>query len=415
MACFQVTDFTETFSKLFSRGECEEFSSESFLYESDHHQVLRYVILSLLSEQYPIVKKPIVDLQTMKKTKFDEALVSLLMRDDVTYDGLTYLEKLIVCNLSFIYDLVDEERVWKLTTSLSKTFSQKQKIMTYFLLQEEEARTQAFILLGYTLIDVALRSGLIMESQSIKERYYDTIEGVDKCFDTDISILAETIYLVTRNLPCHARPFENKDPCQSLNSFQADGFDLLFSFTGTNRGVGSIAFDQVRIVSFGPQVEDLGQVESYGITFKTSDTTHIQLKEEEDSYACRGWSRLHGDKDTWVEHDFRYRQNVFDMFVSFESFHNVEKSILESFFVCADEVRVDGRIVKKGSLNRYQAIARKVELVCGDEVVVISLKSDVMCQVVPLAGGEFYWSANFIISFEPESITSRLHLQFVRG
>ncbi len=416
MVSNQTTDFAELFATLFSSNQASSVisasSAKAFIKQSHEGCVLRSAIIVILAEYYQSLSAKGIDFQAIQRSPFDHALVDALSGKTVSIEELSFLEKIIICNVSFIFGGVDVKCVSKIAHVLTNTFTKNKEVMTLFLLEEEEARSKAFLLLGYTLLDLAIRSAILKDSLSTREQFYDVVESLDKCFDTDIDVLAESLYLVTRGIDCKHLDIKEDSDGQSLYSYQDGPLDVLLTFEGKNIGLGSIVFDHVKFVSFGPQVLDLGQIENYGINFSNHNRINVSLEENKSSWNCRGWSRIQGDLDVWVEHDLRIKENELDLFVSFESFKEDDPEIVECFFVCANEVAVDGKIVKKGSLNRHRSIARTLEIKEGDTTVLVEVLCGAICQVIPLAGGDYYWGSNFLVSFEPKDVNERIHLHF---
>ncbi len=200
----------------------------------------------------------------------------------------------------------------------------------------------------------------------------------------------------------------------SIISYTNSLADIALSFEGKGTGVGALAFDQVQVITFGPQVFGPGEMDKYGINFIAKEQGHFSTVEDRQQFSCRGWSRIQGDRDVWVEHDLRLGEEVIDLFIAFEGFGSSILTLSESFFVICDSVLVDHKTVRRGSLERYHGTARSMEWISGSEHIKLYLESKMTCQVIPLAGEEYFWGANFLISFEPEDFSKRMHLQFVK-
>ena len=410
------TDYADFFTQILQNGNLEDFSPDAYVNETPSQVILRYLIVILLADLFPEIEKPELDLHAHKQTLFDEVLLSIMNNKWHSLEGLSYLEKLIACNLSFIFKCSEPTFVGKVAKSLGFTFSERGHVMTKFLLKEEEVRTDAYLLLGYNLVDLVTRNGFLGCKGSIKELYYERIEEMEKSFETDLSILTEVIYLISRDLPLDDVDWSVEVPCLTLDNYKESGFNLLTAFTGSNRGIGSIAFEEVQIITFGPQIGEIGQSNTFGIDYLTNDQNHKIVAIDENRFDSRGWSRPSGSKDVWVEHHFKKFNEKFELIVSYEVFSSILLELSEIFYVTADEIRADGKIVKKGSLNRHKFFKKSVEIVLKNEVVKIELNSDALCQIIPLAGGSYYWAADFMIGFELEQEKEKqLHLTFSKN
>lgn len=406
------TDYADVFAKLLVDGCAEGVTFDSYIEEVSDQSVLRYLIVSLLGQLFPEINRPQLDLQTRKHSVFDEVVISLINGQWHSLVGLSYIEKLIACNLAFLFDCVEPSIVAKITKNLEYTFTERSHVMTKFLLQEEEARSDAFLLLGYNLVDLAARHGYTNCKTALKELYYERIEEMEKSFDTDLLVLAEVVYMVAREISCKKLDWSSEAKCQTLNSFRDGDLDLLVAYTGSHRGVGSLAFKDVQVVTFGPQVGDIGQSDCFGIDFFTSDQNYKSIEVTDDGMDFRGWSRPSGSRDVWVEHRLKKQEKNLELIVSYEIFSSQDIELSEIFYVRADEIRMDKQTIKKGSLNRHKSFDRRVEIVLNNEIVTIDLKSEAVCQIIPLAGGPYYWSSDFIVAFEFERGQEHLHLTF---
>ncbi len=200
----------------------------------------------------------------------------------------------------------------------------------------------------------------------------------------------------------------------SIITFSNSLLDLTLSFEGKGTGVGSLAFDQVQVITFAPQVSEVGELDKYGINFTSKDRQHVVVAKDRDQFSCRGWSRIQGDRDVWVEHDLRVNRDAVDLFIAFESFSSMPLILSECFFVACESVLVDQRMVRKGVLERVRGTPRTLEWISDKEHVKVYLESKMTCQVIPLAGEGCFWGADFMISLQPEDISKRIHIQIVR-
>jgi hypothetical protein len=72
------------------------------------------------------------------------------------------------------------------------------------------------------------------------------------------------------------------------------------------------------------------------------------------------------------------------------------------FYVRCDQLVIGGKTtLQAGALERYQGKAVPLELRSGNEKIFIE-PSDQEMQIIPLAGGEHFWGAHFLIAFPME-------------
>ncbi len=170
--------------------------------------------------------------------------------------------------------------------------------------------------------------------------------------------------------------------------------NIALFFQKSEIGFGSISFDNITVVSMGPHYFPLGEESLFGIYRRGGDLSDIAVAENKVS----GWSRaLAGDM--WVRLVAEKKGEKIYLKTSFE---NREKGELVAFafFVKAKEVEIGNKRIASGSLNRFQGSSAPINLFDEKGCVRLQVNERGPLQIIPLAGGEHFWGANFLIAFE---------------
>ena len=356
---------------------------QNYVDKSNDLHFIRYATSCVLFKRFAAFC-PIKWNRLLPMTSFDRALVLTLEGKKVFIEELTFLEKLFILSIALIFGNFDELFMKRMISDLIQCHGD----MGLFLLTEVEARSNACSILAGALLG---------------------IKTANPDLDNDLDLLALAIAAQEVRAPVESSLEEGR-----VISYQHSNIKSCFCFEGKGSGIGACFFEKIKVVNFGPQVLDIAEMEKYGIDYHSESGVFGLIEQSQGEFCCRGWSRLLGDRDVWIEHEIRIQEDRLDVFVAIERIHS-SKEFAECFFVVCDSVQVDQKNVKQGSLERYRGFTKALELEKEGECVNISLENDVICQVIPLAGENHFWGANFLISFEPREDTTRMHFQFVKS
>ena len=177
--------------------------------------------------------------------------------------------------------------------------------------------------------------------------------------------------------------------------------NIKVTYQGDHTGLGSIDFGSLAIVSMGPHYFPLGELSRFGIYREGPDFSDV----EESFNRISGWSKLiagdrsYGSGATWIQFNAEKNQNEIKLKAAFENGKG-EDPFAFVFFVKSEEIKVAEKKYLKGSLASYQGITSSIELACGNEKVVLTPQFKGPIQIIPLAGGDYFWGADFLIAFE---------------
>lgn len=172
-------------------------------------------------------------------------------------------------------------------------------------------------------------------------------------------------------------------------TFQIDNICLNYQ----KEGLGSIHFGAISVVAMGPHFFPMGEISRFGICRKSDDFSDIVCTENKVS----GWTRLLS-VDAWIYFVAEKQGDKVRLKALFENTLG-EEPFAFVFFVKAKEVEIEKKRYEKGGLNRFQGMSSLISFIHEKErVQLISEKGPL--QIIPLAGGEHFWGADFLVAFE---------------
>lgn len=189
-----------------------------------------------------------------------------------------------------------------------------------------------------------------------------------------------------------------------LLKFATPQMSIACALSGWNSGLMSYHKNHVAIVNCGPQVTPLDDLSSFGIDRSCSLNRRrfqeVVWDKSVYNFRLKGWTKAFA-LPLWLEVDFAFQAHK----LSFSCFIQEERprDNLNFVFYCkCQKVVIGGRTsLQAGDLNRYQGKALPLELCSNDENIFLEPSSDQEMEIVPLAGGEFFWGANFLVAFRP--------------
>ena len=194
---------------------------------------------------------------------------------------------------------------------------------------------------------------------------------------------------------------EGSEPDYGLIAKVTPDLSTAATACGAGTALGAIHKKNVKIPAFGPHFVPLGESSQFGLfrpanignaSFAdvTRSDSHITgwtpLIDPTSDTVCAGKSWMHfaltlEDEATHIE----------TMFIKEE-----EVSLSFVFFVRGDCIQINTTTLRPGSLERYEDKAEPI--VAGGELT-ITPHHDGRMQIIPLAGGDHFWGATFLIAY----------------
>ncbi|MCB1106645.1 MAG: hypothetical protein KDK76_00945 [Chlamydiia bacterium] len=199
------------------------------------------------------------------------------------------------------------------------------------------------------------------------------------------------------------------DQDQSLGyvRYQTGNLSLACSASGVNTGLGTLHKGGIHITSFGPHYPPLADSNYYGI-FRPSNGSRegfkdITIESEEERVRFKGWTRVIENSSTSPGAEWLF----FDIEGEGEKIHlKTRRSQCEEisplyfvFFVTAEKVQVGEREFFPKALDRFRGKCHKILFERGEEKMIIDPHFNGEMEVIPLAGREHFWSADFLLAF----------------
>lgn len=204
--------------------------------------------------------------------------------------------------------------------------------------------------------------------------------------------LLELAYPKCRALTMRAS-LENK--VEGLITINSHGFKYTSS-TKKKDGIGSITYKGMLIVpSFGPHLLPLGKSDLYGVAPSICEEGVVS------DHTVSMWNRVKS-KDFYGDHWMHTKVFAKEALFNIESFiwsEKKEESLSLIFFIRGESIQIDDRTYHSGGLERVYAKTSKVNVDIKGRVLEIHSKELQDVEIIPLAGQEFFWNSDFIISF----------------
>ncbi|QVL57209.1 MAG: hypothetical protein KFB93_07455 [Simkaniaceae bacterium] len=190
--------------------------------------------------------------------------------------------------------------------------------------------------------------------------------------------------------------------------YQYGDTSLASSAAGVNTGLGSIHKKGIHIVSMGPHYAPLADSDYYGI-FRLSNGSQegfkdLKIESGEEIGKFQGWTRMaspdEGEpSEEWLYFNLEAEREKIDLTVR-KSHHNELNPLFYVFFISADKGTIgEEKVLYPGILERYQGKTHQVVFEKGEEKVEITPHFDGEMKLIPLAGKDHFWSADFLLAF----------------
>jgi len=184
-----------------------------------------------------------------------------------------------------------------------------------------------------------------------------------------------------------------------------------FTFAGVNSGLGSIHIADVKILSFGPQTYPLGEMKNYGIFRQIHDSKSfddVKIVVNNDFSSIQGWTRLCIKKeseslgaDLWLYVKTKLTDNNTKLIFDFAE-QKINRSLTFTFYIKAKSCLVDDTTLLPSSLDRFEGKMPKQLSFRGKRgSISIKAKNEEKVHIIPLAGENCFWNANFLLAIDP--------------
>lgn len=188
---------------------------------------------------------------------------------------------------------------------------------------------------------------------------------------------------------------------KGVATYFGQNFSLACMANGKSTGIGAVYKGDVQIISFGPHFFPLGKMENFGI-FRPFEGTH-DIRKESEPFTYAFWSRLSDEgkpSDSWIDTEIKATDDQMEIKAKFLHFGEFKPHAFV-FFVKADKTVVNKfHEIHPMSLTRYQDQTAPIQF--NDGSLEIKPEYNGEMQIIPLAGKDYFWGANFLIAFATE-------------
>jgi hypothetical protein len=197
------------------------------------------------------------------------------------------------------------------------------------------------------------------------------------------------------------RPFA-EEMTVGMVKFTAQPGSMACTLSGWNSGLFSYHKNETAIVNCGPQAGSLDNLDAFGIERACSLASRgfQEMIWEKTAYHFRlkGWTKVFA-LPTWMQVDAFFEAQKLTLSCQLQE-NRPSQDLSMVFYGRCDQIGIGGKTtLQAGSLERYQAKSVPLELRSGSEIIFIEPLTEQEMQIIPLAGGEHFWGAHFLIAF----------------
>lgn len=217
------------------------------------------------------------------------------------------------------------------------------------------------------------------------------------------------------------------DPSTALVGYRSAGQHVFCTLHGEHTGLGTLRHEDIEIVNYGPQYLPLGDCLGFGVEGNALSDHGMRrsvIEWRPHSFVLKGCTRLVDQPSSspfgigqfrgiWMDVTQEYKKPHLYLRTAFLGLNGWE-SVAFSFFVKAKRCRTQSRqSLQPRTLDRYEGEVQTLSF--EGESALLELRplfySGTM-QVVPLAGGQNFWGADFLVSYPllPEQSRYEWHI-----
>ncbi len=259
-------------------------------------------------------------------------------------------------------------------------------------------RPSTLSLWHHALFTIAYRltgeRGFFTLSELAKEQAWDP-----EAFPIKLMVLAPSTMQPTLPSPYH--PFAEEITVGIMKFANAD-MSLMAQLSGWNSGLFSFHKNEVSIANAGPQVGSYDDVGKFGIcrTLPAKNRAFQEITWEKTAYHChlKGWTQLSA-LPLWIEMDARLQAGQASIEVVIQD-KTVEAPLSMVLFLKCNKLILGGKHhLETGTLETYDGKALTLELQGPTEKMALHPDPALSMKVIPLAGGDHFWGAQFLVAF----------------
>ncbi len=203
------------------------------------------------------------------------------------------------------------------------------------------------------------------------------------------------------------------DPSTALVGYRSLEQQIVCTLHGDHTGLGEVRLGDVEVVNYGPQYLPLGDCQGFGIegnALSDHGMRRSTIEWRRGSFTLKGCARLVDQPSStffeignfrgiWLEINQEFKKPHFYLKTTFLGLDGWE-SVAFSFFVKARSCKIQSQKLHPRTLNRYEGKSQSVLLEGQESLLQIQpFCFEGIMQVIPLAGGNNFWGADFLIAY----------------
>lgn len=319
----------------------------------------------------------------------------------------------LITKRSDLQDIVLRIANWQLNT-----LNVHAQPMSSLFVREKEGKTLQHLCLSYLLFKSA---ALLKEETPFAELAELSLRNVQTYLQENDEKIDPLWVLLEEWLNQHQSlsraslelPEHIYDPSTALVGYRSSTQHVVCTLHGMQTGLGELRFDDVEIVNYGPQYLPLGECDGFGIegnALSDHGMRRSMIEWRRGTFILKGCTRL-VDQPTssslggcnfrgiWLEVVQEFKKPHFYLKTSFLGLDGWD-GVAFSFFVKASRCKIQSQTLHPRTLDRYQGEEQTI-LLEGKEgsVELHPLGFKGTMQIIPLAGGNNFWGADFLIAY----------------
>lgn len=203
------------------------------------------------------------------------------------------------------------------------------------------------------------------------------------------------------------------DPSTALVGYRSSFQHVICTLHGGHTGLGTLRQGDIEISSYGPQYLPLGDCQGFGIegnALSDQGMRRSTIEWRRHSFCLKGCTRLVDQPSSssletrkfrgiWLEVSQEFKRPHFYLKTTFLGLDGWE-GIAFSFFIKTARCKIDSQYLHPLTLERYEGSGQTLTL--EGQQTVLEMQAPFFkgkMQVIPLAGGDNFWGADFLVAY----------------
>ncbi|MCH9612494.1 MAG: hypothetical protein S4CHLAM102_09850 [Chlamydiia bacterium] len=200
---------------------------------------------------------------------------------------------------------------------------------------------------------------------------------------------------------------ENSDQLETVHSGQVGKLAYCFTPYGMQSSLGGLKKEALEVVAMGPHMGPLNECQLFGIEREAPEWGSKEFPQSGKGFWTRAKTEVFDQ--LWV-HLGLHEGDGLETDLSFQG--AVGQTYSFTLFVKADLTEVGGQRLQKGSLNHFRGEAAWLTFSCKEELLRCQFDGKRRLTIMPLAGKEYFWGADFLVSISIEEDNSKIKITY---